>query len=98
MAPRLLRCAIEEIAGWHADLFVEPHVIAFVAVAGRTRDGYGGYGGYGDSLRIHLDGNCLRRYSLWAVWLEPTKVDVPRIPLNGARRISGGGRRTGNTS
>src|SRR5438046_2570095 len=33
MAP-LLRCAIEEIAEWHANLYVEPHVVAFVAVAG----------------------------------------------------------------
>jgi len=35
MVPRLLRCAIEEVPGWHANLFVEPHVIAFVAVAGQ---------------------------------------------------------------
>jgi len=35
MAPRLLRCAIEEIPGWHANLFVEPHVVAFVAVTGQ---------------------------------------------------------------
>ena len=35
MAPRLLRCAIEEIPELHANLFVEPHVVAFVAVAGR---------------------------------------------------------------
>jgi hypothetical protein len=35
MAPRLLRCAIEAIADWHANLYVEPHVVAFVAVAGQ---------------------------------------------------------------
>jgi hypothetical protein len=35
MAPRLLRCAIEEVADWHANLYVEPHVVAFVAVAGQ---------------------------------------------------------------
>lgn len=34
MASRLLRCAIEEVADWHANLYVEPHVVAFVAVAG----------------------------------------------------------------
>lgn len=33
MAARLLRCAIEQIADWHSHLFVEPHVVAFVAVA-----------------------------------------------------------------
>jgi hypothetical protein len=33
MATRLLRCAIEQIADWHSTLFVEPHIVAFVAVA-----------------------------------------------------------------
>lgn len=35
MASRLLRCAIEEIADWQAHLYVEPHIVAFVAVAGQ---------------------------------------------------------------
>ena len=35
MTARLFRCAIEQIADWHAHLFVEPHVVAFVAVASR---------------------------------------------------------------
>lgn len=35
MAPRLLRCAIEEVAGWHTHLYVEPYLVAFVAVAGQ---------------------------------------------------------------
>src|SRR5947209_8222498 len=33
MAARLLRCAIEQVADWHSHLFVEPHLVAFVAVA-----------------------------------------------------------------
>jgi hypothetical protein len=33
MAARVLRCAIEQIADWHSHLFVEPHIVAFVAVA-----------------------------------------------------------------
>ena len=33
MAARTLRCAIEQVADWHPTLFVEPHVVAFVAVA-----------------------------------------------------------------
>jgi hypothetical protein len=36
MVPRLLRCAIEEVPDWHANLFVEPHLVAFVAVAGQS--------------------------------------------------------------
>ena len=35
MASRLLRCAIEDVPGLHANLFVEPYVVAFAAVAGR---------------------------------------------------------------
>jgi hypothetical protein len=35
MAVRLLRCAIEEVSDWHPNLFIEPHVVAFVAVAGQ---------------------------------------------------------------
>src|SRR5436305_10156798 len=35
MTSRLLCCAIEEVADWHANLFVEPHAVAFVAVAGQ---------------------------------------------------------------
>jgi hypothetical protein len=33
MAARILRCAIEQVAEWHSHLFLEPHVVAFVAVA-----------------------------------------------------------------
>jgi hypothetical protein len=35
MAPRLLRCAIEEVADWHANMYLNPHMVAFVAVAGQ---------------------------------------------------------------
>ncbi len=35
MTPRVLRCAIEEVVDWHPNLFVGPHVVAFVAVAGQ---------------------------------------------------------------
>ncbi len=33
MATRVLRCAIEQIEDWHAHLFLDPHIVAFVAVA-----------------------------------------------------------------
>jgi hypothetical protein len=33
MASRLLRCAIEQLADWHPNLFVDSHIVAFVAVA-----------------------------------------------------------------
>jgi hypothetical protein len=35
MVPRVLRCAIEEVSDLHVNLFLEPHVVAFVAVTGR---------------------------------------------------------------
>jgi hypothetical protein len=33
MALRLLSCAIEQVEDWHSNLFLEPHIVAFVAVA-----------------------------------------------------------------
>ncbi len=33
MAGRLLHCAIEQVVDWHPHLFLEAHVVAFVAVA-----------------------------------------------------------------
>jgi hypothetical protein len=35
MAGRVLRCAIEQLVDWHVNLFLEPHVVAFVAVANK---------------------------------------------------------------
>jgi hypothetical protein len=35
MAQRTLRCAIEEVAGWYPPLFLEPHIVACVAVLSR---------------------------------------------------------------
>jgi hypothetical protein len=35
MPPRVLRCGIEEVVDWHPNLFVGPHVVAFVAVVGQ---------------------------------------------------------------
>ncbi len=33
MAFRIVHCAIEQLADWHSNLFVEAHIVAFVAVA-----------------------------------------------------------------
>jgi hypothetical protein len=35
MNPRLLSCAIEDLVEWHPYLYVEPYVVAFVAVTGQ---------------------------------------------------------------
>jgi hypothetical protein len=35
MPVRTLRCAIEDIAGWYPRLFLEPHIVACVAVMSR---------------------------------------------------------------
>src|SRR5437870_5506763 len=32
MAARILSCAIEQIAGWHPELYLEPHIVACVAL------------------------------------------------------------------
>lgn len=35
MIPYVLRCAIEDLAAWHPHLYVEPYIVAFVAVTGQ---------------------------------------------------------------
>lgn len=35
MKPRMLRCAIEELATWHPHLYVTPYGVAFAAVTGQ---------------------------------------------------------------
>lgn len=54
MDPRTLRSAIEEVAEWHANLYLEPHVAAFVAVAGQ----------YSPSP-AHFDVECSNVASRW---------------------------------
>jgi hypothetical protein len=38
MALRVLRCAIEEVAQWHPELFLEPHIVGCVAVLSQYSD------------------------------------------------------------
>src|SRR6516165_12025076 len=38
MALRTLRCAVEEIAAWHPQMFLEPHIVACVAVMSHYSD------------------------------------------------------------
>jgi hypothetical protein len=35
MTAQVIRCAIEEVAAWYPRLFLEPHLVAFVAVTGQ---------------------------------------------------------------
>jgi hypothetical protein len=78
MTPRVLRCAIEELVDWHPTLFVEAHVVAFVAVAGQ----------YSPSPAL-LDVECGNAVSRWlgkatafrleVSWTEKTVGDAERL-------------------
>jgi hypothetical protein len=43
MALRVLRCAIEEVAQWHPELFLEPHIVGCVAVLSQYSDSPAGF-------------------------------------------------------
>jgi hypothetical protein len=69
MVPRLLRCAIEQVADWHSNLFVEPHVVAFVAVAGQ----------YGSSPAL-FDVECGNVASRWLGKATECRLEVSWKP------------------
>jgi hypothetical protein len=78
MAVRTLRCAIEQIADWHSNLFVEPHIVAFVAVANRYS---------GSPARFHVEcGSISSRWlgkatecRLEITWHDDTAEKAKRI-------------------
>jgi hypothetical protein len=56
MTARFVRSAVEQIADWHWNLFVEPHIVAFVTVAGQ-------YSNSPASFVVECAGISLRRLS-----------------------------------
>ena len=75
---RRLRCAIEQIVDWRAELFVEPHVVAFVAVAGK-------YSGSPALIDVQCDGIESRwlgkaaKLRLEVSWHNDTAVKAQRL-------------------
>jgi hypothetical protein len=78
MALRTLRCAIEEIAEWHPQLFLEPHIVACAGVLGQ----------YSESpavLQVDCEGIAsrwlgkARRFRLEISWTGETANQAARL-------------------
>jgi hypothetical protein len=78
MKPRVLRCAIENLSEWHPHLYVEPHVVAFVAVTGQ-------YSVSPASLLVKCEGHesrwlgKARQVNLEVSWTEETVDKAERL-------------------
>lgn len=80
MALRKLRCAIEEIASWHPQMFLEPHIVACTAVMSH----------YSESpalFEVECEGISSRwlvrakRFALEVSWTEETANKANRLRL-----------------
>ena len=80
MAKRLLRCRIEQIASWHPWLFLQPHIVASVAVMSR-------YSGPPTAFQvecINMSPPWLGKatsFTLQVSWSEETAKDADRLRL-----------------
>jgi hypothetical protein len=78
MGTRTLRCAIEQIVDWHAHLFVEPHVVAFVAVAHRYAGSPAKFDVECDNITSRWFGEATR-CRLEVSWHEDTAAKAVRL-------------------
>jgi hypothetical protein len=78
MKPRVLRCAVEDLAAWHPHLYVEPYAVAFAAVTGQ-------YSVSPASLLVDTAGvtsrwlGPARRFTVQASWTEETVDKAERL-------------------
>src|SRR5947209_2579958 len=78
MALRTLRCAIEELEGWYPRLFLEPHIVASVAVMSR-------YSAPPSPFDVACEGIASRRLGqdstlrLEVSWAEETAAKAGRL-------------------
>jgi len=78
MATRRLECAIEQIVDWHPHLFVEPHVVAFVAVADQYSASPASFDVECTNVRSRWLGNA-RAIRLQASWHRDTAQKAARL-------------------
>jgi hypothetical protein len=78
MALRVLRCAIEDIANWHPQLYLEPHVVACTAVMSQYSESPGKF----EVDCLNIVSRWLRkapRFTLEASWTEETADKAKRL-------------------
>jgi hypothetical protein len=78
MALRTLRCAIEQVADWHARLFLETHIVAAVAIMSR----YSASPAVFEVECVNIASTWLgqaTRFTLEVTWLEETATKAERL-------------------
>jgi hypothetical protein len=78
MASRTLRCAIEQLADWYPQLFLEPYIVACVTAMSR-------YSGSPATFDVHCEGIVSRwlagaeRFRLQLAWTDATAEKAERL-------------------
>jgi hypothetical protein len=80
MASRTLRCAVEEIEAWHPQLFLEPHIVACVAVMSRYSESLASFEVECEGITSRWLGRA-KRFTLEMAWTEETANKANRLRL-----------------
>lgn len=78
MAERTLRCAVEDLEGWYPRLFLEPHLVACVAVMGRYSPSPATFGVSCEGVRSRWLGKA-DAFRLEVSWAEQTADKASRL-------------------
>lgn len=80
MALRTLRCTLEEIAAWHPQLFLEPHIVAGAAVMSHYSDSPAAFEVECEGIVSRWLGRA-KRFSLEVSWTEETAAKANRLRI-----------------
>jgi hypothetical protein len=80
MALRMLRCTIEEIATWHPQLFLEPHIVSCTAVMSHYTESPALFEVECEAITSRWLGRT-RRFALEVSWMEETANKASRLRL-----------------
>jgi hypothetical protein len=78
MALRTLRCAIEDLEGWYPRLFLEPHIVACVAVMSRHSSPPATFDVVGEGITSRWLGKD-SAFRLEVSWAEETAAKASRL-------------------
>lgn len=78
MKPRVLPCAIEDLAAWHPHLFVDPYAVAFVAVTGQYSIPPADFLVECEAVKSRWLGKA-RQFTLQVSWTEDTIDKAERL-------------------
>lgn len=78
MALRTLRCAIEEVAAWHPQMFLEPHIVACAAVMSHYSESPAVFEVDCEGITSRWLGRT-KRFALEVSWTEETANKANRL-------------------